>query len=174
MKKVLTPRLIFVTSVVIIAAISRLLPHIPNVTPVAAIALFGGTFITRKSLAFLIPFIALFLSDIFIGFYPEMYAIYLSFAITVGFGYLLRKNTNLITTASASIASSIVFFLLTNFAVWLSANYSYPMNFNGFILCYEAALPFFRYELFGTLAYNTLFFGVLYLAKQRFSVLSKA
>lgn len=174
MKKVLTPRFIFVISVVFAAALSRLLPHFPNVTPIAAIALFGGTYINRKSLAFILPIAALFISDLFIGFYPEMYAIYLSFAITVGLGYILRKKTNLTTTTVASLASSVLFFLLTNFAVWMSAGFAYPMNSNGLILCYEAALPFFRNELFGTLAYNTLFFGALYLAKQRFPVLAKA
>jgi hypothetical protein len=174
MKKVFTPRLIFVVSVVFAAALSRLLPHLPNVTPIAAIALFGGTYINRKSFAFIIPLVALFLSDLFIGFYTEMYAIYLSFAITVGIGLLLSKRTNLTTTISASVASSLIFFIITNFAVWMSATYSYPMNITGLILCYEAALPFFRNELFGTLAYNTLFFGSLYFAKQRFSILAKA
>jgi len=174
MKKLFTPRFIFVITIVAVAAISRLLPHFPNVTPVAAIALFGGTYINRKFLAFLIPMLVLFLSDLFIGFYTEMYAIYLSFALTVGLGFILRRNTSLKSTFTASLASSVIFFILTNFAVWLSANYTYPMTISGLALCYEAALPFFRNELFGTLAYNTLFFGAFYLAKQRFPVLSEA
>ena len=174
MNKVFTPRFIFVVSVIFVAAISRLLPHLPNVTPIAAIALFGGTYINRKSFAFLIPLIALFVSDLFIGFYPEMYAIYLSFAITVSFGFLLRKKTNLFTTFTASIASSVVFFILTNFAVWISPVYAYSMDLKGLTLCYEMAIPFFRNELIGSLAYNFLFFGAFYLAKQRFPVLAKA
>jgi len=174
MKKILTPRLIFVISVVFVAAFSRLLPHFPNITPVAAIALFGGTYINRKYLAFLLPFTALFISDLFLGFYPEMYAVYISFFITVGLGMLLRKKTSAISTAAASIASSVIFFLLTNFAVWTSARFAYPTTIFGLGLCYEAALPFFRSELFGTLAYNTLFFGAFYFAKNRFSVLARA
>ncbi len=174
MNKVFTPRFIFVASVIFVAAISRLLPHLPNVTPIAAIALFGGTYISRKSFAFIIPFIALFISDLFIGFYPEMFAIYLSFALTVGIGFILRKRTNFTSTITASLASSLIFFLLTNFAVWMSPVYAYTMDAKGLALCYEMALPFFRNELIGTLAYNLLFFGAFYIVKQRFPIFAKA
>ncbi|MEI6696385.1 MAG: DUF6580 family putative transport protein [Bacteroidota bacterium] len=174
MNKTITPRLIFVISVVVVAAFSRLLPHLPNVTPVAAIALFAGSFINRKYLAFLLPLAALLLSDLFLGFYTEMYAIYISFAITVSIGMVLSKKTTAVNTAIASIASSLIFFILTNFAVWMSGNFAYPSTLAGLALCYELALPFFRNELFGTLAYNTLFFGALYLAKIKFPVLAKA
>ena len=174
MKKILTPRLIFVISVVFVAAFSRLLPHLPNVTPVAAIALFGGTYIKRRYLAFLLPLAALFISDLFLGFYTEMYAVYISFAITVGLGMLLSKKTSATSTVAASIASSIIFFLLTNFAVWMSGTFAYPTTIAGLGLCYEAAIPFFRNELFGTLAYNTLFFGAFYFAKNRFPILARA
>ena len=174
MKKIFTPRLIFIASVIFVAAFSRLLPHLPNVTPIAAIALFGGTFINRKFLAFLLPLVALFLSDLFIGFYSEMYAVYLSLAVTVGIGFLLNKKTTVINTISASVASSVIFFIVTNFAVWLSVKYAYPHTITGLGLCYEMALPFFRSELLGTLAYNSLFFGAFYFAKAKFPVLAKA
>lgn len=173
MRKIFTPNFIFVASVIIIAIVSRLLPHLPNVTPVAAIALFGGTYISRKSLAFLFPLVILFISDLFIGIYPEMYAVYISFAITVLIGFILRKRVGLINITLASLSSSLIFFIVTNFAVWLSGTYSYPMNFNGLILCYEAAVPFFRNELFGTLAYNALFFGLYYFVRQKVSVFSQ-
>ena len=172
--KILTPRLIFVISVVFVAAFSRLLPHLPNITPVAAIALFGGTYINRKYLALLLPLAALFISDLFLGFYPEMYAVYISFIITVGIGMLLSKKTSVLSTVAASVASSIIFFILTNFAVWMSVRFAYPHTIAGLGLCYEAALPFFRNELFGTLAYNTVFFGAFYYAQNRFPVLAKA
>jgi hypothetical protein len=174
MKKILTPRFIFIASVIFVAAFSRLLPHLPNVTPVAAIALFGGTFINRRYLALILPLLALLLSDLFIGFYSEMYAVYLSFALTVCIGFMLNKKLSVLNTITASIASSILFFILTNFAVWMSVKYAYPHNLAGLGLCYEAALPFFRNELMGSLAYNTLFFGAFYLAKAKFPVLSKA
>ncbi len=174
MNKTITPRLIFVISVVVVAAFSRLLPHLPNVTPVAAIALFGGSFINRKYLAFLLPLAVLLVSDLFLGFYTEMYAVYISFAITVSIGILLRKKTTAINTAVASIASSLIFFIVTNFAVWMSGTFAYPATLAGLGLCYELALPFFRNELFGTLAYNTLFFGAFYYAQNRFPVLARA
>jgi len=174
MKKIFTPRIIFVISVVFVAAFSRLLPHLPNMTPVAAIALFSGTYINRKYLAFLLPLAALLISDLFLGFYPEMIAVYISFVLTVGLGMFLNKNKSATNTAAASIASSLIFFLLTNLAVWMSARFAYPSTLAGLGLCYEAAIPFFRNELFGTLAYNTLFFGAFYLAKNRFPVLARA
>ncbi|MFZ4399632.1 MAG: DUF6580 family putative transport protein [Bacteroidales bacterium] len=174
MKKIFTPRLIFIISVVFVAVLSRLFLHIPNITPIAAISLFGGTYISRKFLAFLLPLAALFISDLFLGFYPEMYAVYISFAITVGLGILLSKKISVVSTAAASIASSIIFFVFSNFAVWISVRFAYPMTLAGLGLCYEAALPFFRNELFGTLAYNSVFFGAFYFAQNRFPVLAKA
>jgi len=174
MRKVFTPNFIFIASVIIVAVISRLLPHLPNVTPVAAIALFGGTYINRKSLAFLFPIGILFISDLFLGIYPEIYAVYLSFAITVMIGFMLRKKDSALNIAIASFSSSIIFFIVTNFAVWISGSYAYPMNFNGLLLCYEAAIPFFRNELFGTLAYNALFFGSYYFVRQKFYIFNQA
>lgn len=174
MKKIMTPRIIFVFLVVLVAAFSRLLPHLPNMTPVAAIALFGGSFINRKFLAFLLPVAALFISDLFLGFYPEMYAVYISFIITVSIGKILNKKISAISIISASFASSVIFFIITNFAVWMSARFAYPASLAGLGLCYEAALPFFRNEVFGTVVYNTLFFGTFLLAKNRFPILASA
>jgi len=174
MRKIFTPSFIFIASVIVVAVISRLLPHLPNVTPVAAIALFGGTYISRKSLAFLFPIGILFISDLYIGIYPEIYAVYSSFAMIVLIGFLLRKKDSVLNITLASLSSSIIFFIITNFAVWISGSYTYPMNFSGLILCYEAAIPFFRNELFGTLAYNALLFGSYYFVRQRFCVFTQA
>jgi hypothetical protein len=103
-----------------------------------------------------------------------MYAVYLSFAITVAIGMLLNKKLTVLNTITASISSSVIFFILSNFAVWMSVKYAYPHTLAGLGLCYEMALPFFRSELLGTLAYNTLFFGAFYFAKTKFPVLQKA
>lgn len=173
MRKIFTPNLIFVALVIIVAVISRLLPHLPNITPVAAIALFGGTYINKKSIAFLFPIGILFISDLFLGIYPEIFAVYFSFAITVMIGFLLRKKDNVLNIVLASLSSSLIFFIITNFAVWIGGSYAYPMNFYGLLLCYEAAIPFFRYELFGTLAYNAMFFGTYFLVRHKLSIFSK-
>ncbi|MEI6823683.1 MAG: DUF6580 family putative transport protein [Bacteroidota bacterium] len=175
MNKIITPRLLFVVAMVFVAAFSRLIAHIPNMTPVFAIALFGGTFIKRKALAFLIPLAAMIISDVFLGFYTQMYAIYISFAITVAIGFYLRRKVNAATVVGASLISSIVFFVLSNFAVWISGVgiLTYPMTVHGFMFCYMQAIPFFGYELVGTLLYTTVFFGIFTYVVNKFPVLAK-
>lgn len=175
MNKIITPRLLVVVSIVFIAALSRLIIHIPNITPVFAIALFGGAYINKKSLAFIIPLAAMLLSDAIIGFYSQIYMIYISIAITVAIGIYLRRKINAVTVVGASLVSSIVFFILSNFAVWVSGVgiVQYPMTLQGFLFCYTEAIPFFRAELIGTLVYTGVIFGVFNLVANRFPVLSK-
>ena len=90
--KNLSPKFIFISSAIGIAAVSRLLPHLPNFTPVAAIALFGGAYLNDRKAAFLIPFIALILSDLFLGFSASTPAVYMCFAVTVFIGQFIRNK----------------------------------------------------------------------------------
>lgn len=183
MIKQLSPRLIFIVSVVIFGAVMRLVPHWPNFTPIAAIALFGGTYFTKKYLAFILPFAALLLSDLIIGFHNSMIAVYASFAIVVVMGFYLRKNVKVSTVLAASVGSSIIFFLITNFAAWLG-NPLYPQSFIGLIESYTAGLIFFNdgsygisfflNSVLGGVFFNTVFFGSFYLAQQKFPILVKA
>jgi hypothetical protein len=170
--KRLNPRFIFILSVVIAGALFRVIPHWPNFTPIAAMALFGGTYFSKKYLAFLIPMAALFISDMILGFHSYMIAVYLSFAVIVGFGFMLRNRVKIGSLLLASVGSSIVFFLITNFAVWIGSPF-YPQNFAGLLESYTAGLPFLNNGILGDLFYNTLFFGAFYLAQQRFPVLAK-
>ena len=171
--KTLNPRFIFVISVVIAGALFRLIPHWPNFTPIAAMALFGGTYFSKKYLAFLIPMAALFISDMILGFHSYMIAVYVGFAVIVGFGMMLKNRVKIGSLLLASVSSSIVFFLITNFAVWIGSPF-YPQNFAGLLESYTAGLPFLNNGILGDLFYNTLFFGAFYLAQQRFPVLAKA
>ena len=171
-KKILSPRFIFVVTVIAIAAIYRIIPHIPNFTPIAAMALFGGTYINRKVLAFIIPMAAMIISDLVIGLHGTMLAVYVSFAISVGIGILIRKKVNIFSVILASVASSVIFFFITNIAVWYTGMVGYPMNIAGLISCFTAALAFFRTELFGTLIFNSVFFGSLFYAEKRFPILA--
>ncbi|MBM3405384.1 MAG: hypothetical protein FJY10_10910 [Bacteroidetes bacterium] len=178
-----TPRLIFVISIIAIAALVRLLPHWPNFTPIAAMALFGGTYLTKRYQAFLIPMLAMFLSDLFLGMHYTMFAVYASFAIIVAFGFILRKTLSTGTIFLASIFSSVTFFLITNFAAWVASPF-YPQTFQGLIECYIAGLAFFHdgtsgisffmNDLLGTLFFNSLFFGAFYLSQMQFPSLEKA
>lgn len=181
--KILTPRFVFLITIVIFGAFMRLVPHWPNFTPIAAMALFGGTYLGRKYLAFLIPMAALFLSDLLLGFHNNMIAVYAAFALTVSIGFILRKKVNAATIIGASLTSSILFFLVTNFAAWVVSPF-YPASFAGLMQSYAAGLAFFNdgsygisffmNSVLGGLFYNGLFFGAYYLAKQRFPVLSRA
>lgn len=179
--KKLFPNLWFVTSVVLIAAIMRLIPHWPNFTPIAAIALFGGVMFGKKYIAFIIPLLALFVSDLIIGFHSSMYAVYLSFAITVLIGMRLRRKLKVFNLIAASLISSSLFFIITNFAAWIGSPF-YANNFAGLMQSYAAGLAFFNdgslgismflNEVTGSLFFNTILFGVYYIAQLRFPILS--
>lgn len=159
-------RLITLTLIVLAAAASRLLPHAPNVAPIAAIALFGGAQFERKWLAFAVPFLALLLSDAVIGFYEQMWVTYLAFAAVVCIGFALRGRLRFLPVTGAAVLSSALFFLITNCALWLPYDI-YPKTAAGVLLGYEAALPFFRNTLLGDLFYTALLFGGFALAERK-------
>jgi hypothetical protein len=130
---------------------------VPNFTPIAAMALFGGTYLNRKY-ALLVPIIAMLVSDIFIGFYSPivMFSVYSSFVFAGLIGLWLAKRKSVTNVIFAAAGSSILFFLVTNFAVWFMW---YPRNFVGLTTCYTLAIPFFRNTLLGDLFYTGAFFG---------------
>lgn len=136
---------------------ARLLPHAPNFTPIAAIALFGGVYLNRKY-AIVLPLIAMLISDLFIGFHETMFAVYGAFLLTGCLGLWLRKHKNVKYIVGASLASSIMFFLITNFGFWLTYSL-YPKTMAGQLEAYAMALPFFRNTLMGDLFYTGVFFG---------------
>jgi hypothetical protein len=176
------PRFWFLTTLVLLAAASRLMPHPPNVTPMAAIALFGGATFERRWSALLVPLAALLLSDLLLqatylagwqpswGFYQGQWVVYACFLVTASFGLLVRRRRNVLAVAAATLAGSLVFFLVTNFAFWASG-LLYPRTVPGLLLCYEMALPFFRNSLLGDLAYSALLFGTLALAEAKIPIL---
>src|SRR3989304_3347283 len=112
--------------IIIVAAVGlRLLPHIPNFTPIGAMALFGGAYLDKR-LAILLPLSAMLLSDLFIGFYSPvvMLSVYGSFVLIGLIGMWLRGGKSPKNILLASISSSVLFFLITNFAVWAAGSYS--------------------------------------------------
>ncbi len=169
--------IIFIISVIFAGALFRFIPHWPNVTPIAAMALFGGAYLGRKHLAFIIPFAAMFLSDLILGLHKDMWAVYVAFGLTVGIGIMIRRQIKFTSVVAASLVSSIVFFLLTNFAAWLSSPL-YTNDFAGLMQSYIAGLAFFNNgaygisfflnELTGSLLFNGFFFGAYALAKHYF------
>lgn len=166
----LKPRLATLIAMVLAAAATRLVPHPWNLTSVAAVALFGGAYFQDRRLAFAVPLGALFVSDLVLGLYAGMPLVYLSFALIVGVGLWLRSRRRPLIIAGAALASSLLFFAVTNFGVWASGQL-YPRNLAGLIACYTAALPFFRNTLEGDLVYTLILFGGFALLERRFTVL---
>ena len=151
-------RLIALLLAIFAAAAMRLLPHPPNFSPIAAMALFSGAYLPKRALAFLAPIAALLLSDLFLGFYPEVIFVYFSVAATVLIGWAVSKRKTALTIAGAALASSVLFYLVTNFGVWLVMDY-YPKTIAGLAACYVAAIPFFQNTLVGDLFFAALLFG---------------
>jgi hypothetical protein len=170
--KTINPRFIFVAGIILFGALMRLVPHWPNFTPIAAMALFGGAYFNKKYLAFLIPIAALLISDLILGFHAYLIAVYISFAIIVGLGIIMRNRIKVGSVLLGSVSASLLFFIITNFAVWLGSPF-YPQNALGLMESFTAGLPFLNNGLLGDLFYNTVFFGGFYLVQQRFPVLAR-
>ncbi len=168
----LNARLVFIISVIAFGAIMRLIPHWPNFTPIAAMALFGGAYFQKKHLALLVPLAAMFISDLILGLHQWMLAVYASFAIVVFIGIYLRNRVRVGSVLLAAVMSSLLFFIITNFAIWLGSPF-YPQNAAGLMECYVAGLPFLNNGILGDLFFSTLFFGGFYLAQLKFPVLAR-
>ena len=151
-------RLMTIIGIVVFAAASRLLPHLPNISPIAAVALFGGAMLSGRRTAFVIPLAAMFLSDLFLGFHRQLPVVYLCFLATVAMGRLLAERRSPLSVAAAALASSLLFFVVTNFSVW-AFDGLYPQTLAGFTTCFVAALPFFQHSLVGDLSYTIALFG---------------
>lgn len=165
-----TPRLSALVLLIAAAAATRLLPHPPNVTSVTALALFGGAYFANRSLAFALPLLALFASDLILGFYPGMAVQYLSLAVVICIGATLRRRRSVARVAAAALASAVSFFVLTNLGVWALGSL-YPRTLAGLSTCFLAALPFFRNSLWGDLLYTALLFGGFHLLERCFASL---
>ena len=158
-------RYLFTFTMILLAALSRLLPHPPNFAPITALALFGGVYLDKK-FSFIVPIAAMLISDYFIGFYTGMAWVYASF-VAIGFiGLWLRNCRGVVNTIGATLLGSALFFLVTNFGVWISSQVSYPHTFAGLVECYVAAIPFFRNTLLGDAVYVGAMFGLYELAKK--------
>ena len=144
----LSKKQLIIIAFMIIAVLFRLVPHLPNFTPVTAIALFGGLYFSNKTLAYVAPLFIMLLSDLFLGFHSISIVVYAAF-LFVSFIGTQSKNPSVF----AILLSSISFFVITNFGVWLI---SYPKSWVGLVECYTLAIPFFRNSLLGDFFYAGL------------------
>jgi hypothetical protein len=138
---------------------ARFLPHPANFAPIGAIAIFSGLYLPKKW-AIVLPLAAVFFSDIFIGFYslPIMLSVYGGFVIMGLIGLAVRQNKKLSTVLGGTILGSIIFYLVTNGAVWAFGSL-YAHNLAGLMQSYIMAIPFFRNSLLGDLFYTGVLVG---------------
>ncbi|OGY55270.1 MAG: hypothetical protein A3A24_02080 [Candidatus Buchananbacteria bacterium RIFCSPLOWO2_01_FULL_46_12] len=144
---------------IVLGVTCRLLPHWWNFTPLAAIALFSGVYLGWRY-ALVLPLLTMLSSDIFIGFYewPVMLAVYGSFILIGLISWGVKKYKSVETIFAASIIASVIFFLVTNYAVWQFSPW-YEKSLAGLLESYTLALPFFRNTLLGDLFYSAVLFG---------------
>ena len=154
---------------VVAAALTRLLPHPPNFTPIGAMALFGAAYFIRKPLAVIVPLLALWISDLLLnnivyGVYYDgfvwlgMPMVYAAFIIIAMIGFVLLRKIKLVNLLAASLIASVLFFLMTNFSAW-QITPTYPKTMEGLLTAYIAGLPFFLNTLMGDLFFVGLLFG---------------
>lgn len=159
------------------AALTRLLPHPPNFSPVEAMALFGGAYFASRRAALWIPLLAMLLSDVALGLlnggtyadyvgHLSFWLVYACIALTAFAGFSLRGRVTGARVLGWSLAGSAFFFAVTNFGVWAGGT-MYPKNGAGLLACYAAGLPFFKWTVLGTLVYAGVLFGGFELLRRR-------
>lgn len=182
--KNIQPKLLLVLGAMLLASVFRVIPHWPNFTPMAAIALMGGAYVSDRRLVFIIPLAALLVSDLTTVLFvnsqwttisehftsPATLLVYLCFIAMTAIGLRLRKRQTFSNMAWAAIACSVLFFLVTNFGVWLVNEL--PKDASGLMGTYVLGLPFFRNDLLGNLFYTFIFFGAIRLACSTWPVLA--
>ncbi len=139
-----------------ILALGRIIPHPPNFTPILATAIYIPYIIKDKWIAMSIPLLAMFIADLWIGFHPYMLWVYGAIGLsTLISNWSMRFGKEYIQLGTMAILSSVLFFIITNFAVWTMWD-NYPKTIEGLIMCYTMAIPFFHNTLLSTIVYTSL------------------
>ena len=170
--------------IILLAAFTRIMPHPPNFSPMAAIGLFGAAHFAKKWQAFFIPLIGIWVSDLvinnyvysssssnFVWFYSGFYWQYISYILIIFTGlFIFNRGISLTKTAGGMISSSGIFFFVSNFGVWAGGT-MYPKNFSGLITCYAAGVPFIHNTIISDVLFTTVLFGTYYLLQVEYSSL---
>jgi hypothetical protein len=167
-------RVIVLIGIITAAALSRLVPHPPNVTPVAAMALLGGSCLVNRKAAYVVPLASMFVSDVVLAttrydwhlMLASQPVVYAAILATTLLGRMISDRRSPWQVGSAMLAASIMFFLVTNFAVWAMGEL-YPRTGAGLAACYTAGLPFFRNSLMGDAFHTLVLFGGLAIVENR-------
>ena len=159
---------IFPVGLILILALSRLMPHPDNFTPIIALAIMSSYFFRNINFSYAIMLFSMLLADFFIGFYSHMLFVYLSLFLIVLIFFKISKKINYKNLFIFSFFGSVIFFIISNFGVWLVGNL-YERNINGLIECYFMAIPFFKNTITSTLifSYSSL---IIYKSSNKFFV----
>ncbi|MFA5134336.1 MAG: DUF6580 family putative transport protein [Patescibacteria group bacterium] len=163
--------LLFLALIAGASVLMRLLPHPANFIPIGALALFSGTHI-RSRWGILLPVAVMAVSDIIIGLHSLYLVTWGSFLLIGMIGWWVRNKKSALRIVSGSVTGSVLFFLLTNFAVWLFTPL-YAKTTAGLVQCYYMAIPFFRNTILGDLFYVAVFFGLYAIIRKTAAVYRK-
>ena len=167
--------LVILAVLIALGVAGRLLPHPPNFTPMAAIALFAGFIFVKRYMAIVAVIVTMLLCDYFafgalsahwFG-SKSMFVVYLALLFPIVFKNFLQRKLGILRIAGAALSSSIVFFVATNFAVWAFST-MYAKTFEGLVLCYTMAIPFFQNTIAGDMVWSGIIFGT-YFALRNYS-----
>lgn len=178
-------RFYIITGFILMAALSRILPHPYNFTPLGAIALFGAAYFSEKKWAILIPLLAMWISDLILNnfFYTSIYEgltfftsamfwVYGSLIVIALLGMKFLKKVTIPRVLGSALSASVIFFVISNFGTWI-ASPIYPLTIEGLIACYTAAIPFFHNTIAGDVVYCATMFGAFEYAKYKFPAFSR-
>lgn len=160
-KKLNNSAIIIAVVLIILGVLSRLFSHPANFVPIGALAFFSGLYLSKKY-AYTLPVVIMFLSDLIIGFYSPkiMASVYISFLLMVAVGQLVKNNKKIATIIGGVLSGSLLFFFITNAAVWAFGT-MYSHDLSGLAQSYLMAIPFFKNSLMGDIFYSTIFIGVM-------------
>ena len=159
-------KIILIALIIFLVSLSRIFPHPPNFTPILALAIFVGAYLPNRIIALSLPILAMFLSDLIIGFHSQIYAVYVTIIVLSLLGNMIEKR-NILNLGIVGISGSLLFFIVTNFSVWLTDGL-YPLNLTGLMQCYIMAIPFFHNTLISTIIFLAILFTGYSLIEKRF------
>jgi hypothetical protein len=168
-----SPRNVTLAGLIVACALSRLVPHPWNFSPIEATALFAGATLADRRLAMLVPLVAMALSDLFLGLHSGIPVVYACMALIAWFGRGLAGKAGVLRVAAYGFASAVFFFVVTNFFVWAESG-MYTRDWAGLVSCFAMALPFFQNSLLGVATYSLILFGGWALLTQRVPALRGA
>ena len=160
-------RFFLLSGMILVAVLSKCVPHPINFTPIGAIALFAGAQFASKRAAYLVPLVALLISDFITGFHVLIPFVYGCFALNVLLGFWIRHQKSAHRTVSAVLIGAVVFFVVTNFGSWLAFD-TFPKTPAGLLACYASAIPYLINSVLGDLFYSAVLFGGLSWAEYKF------